>query len=220
MKNSNTICLNGKNLKKDLENLLNKSVIVSNDANCFAIAEATLGSAHKINPQSEVVVGLILGTGCGSGVVVNGKIIHGMHGLSGEWGHNFLDSSGGQCYCGRVGCVETIISGPALEKYYQKLTGHAVNMATIVDNYRIGLDLASLETMERFFYFFGKAVAVLVNILDPEIIVVGGGLGQIDELYVDGRTEVAKYIFNHELKTHFVKPTLGDSAGVFGAALL
>jgi fructokinase len=218
MKNCNTTCLNGRNLKRDLEIALGKQVNISNDANCFAIAEEKMGAAHRLN--AAVVIGLIMGTGTGSGIVVNGKILSGLHGIGGEWGHNYLDMSGGDCYCGNQGCVEMVISGPALERFYQSKTGVVKRMDEIVEAYRNNSDNYATETMLRLFKYFGKAVAVLVNILDPDIIIIGGGLGNIDELYILGRDEVKKHVFNKELNTIFIKPTLGDSAGVFGAALL
>lgn len=220
MKNCNTTALNGRMLKADLENLIQKTVTLSNDANCFAIAEAKMGAAFKINPTANVVLGLIMGTGTGSGIVVNGKILSGLHGIGGEWGHNFLDDSGGACYCGRSGCVEMVISGPALETYYFNKAGVNKKMNDIVDSYRLENDVVAIATMERLFVNFGKAVAVLINVIDPDVIVIGGGLGNIDELYSIGKSEVAKHVFNHELITVFTKPLLGDSAGVFGAALL
>ena len=220
LKNSNTLCLNGKPFKKDLENLLGIPLEIANDANCFALAEAKLGAAHEVMPNAEVVWGIIMGTGAGSGVVVNGKVLTGRHGIGGEWGHNFLDESGGPCYCGKVGCVEKVIAGPALESYYNGLTGRDLKLPAIVERYLSGNDEAAKATMDRLVHFFGKAVANVINIIDPDVIVVGGGLGHIDLLYSEGVEEVKKYIFNDQLETIFLRPKLGDSAGVFGAALL
>lgn len=219
IKNSNTLGLIGRPMKEDLENLLGIKVKMANDANCFAMAEAQLGAVPDYVKNPEVVFGVIMGTGVGSGIVVNGKVIHGKHGIGGEWGHNVLDESGDMCYCGKKGCVETFISGPACEKHYEKLSGEKIKMADVHVRYQQG-DHFAIETMERFIYYFGKAVAVVINIIDPEIIVFGGGLGNLDIIYNQGREEVRKYIFNYELKTLFVKPKLGDSAGVIGAALL
>lgn len=219
IKNSNTLGLIGRPMKEDLENLLGIKVKMANDANCFAMAEAQLGAVTDYVKNPEVVFGVIMGTGVGSGIVVNGKVIHGKHGIGGEWGHNVLDENGDMCYCGKKGCVETFISGPACERHYEKLSGEKIKMADVYIRYQQGEPFA-VETMERFIYYFGKAVAVVINIIDPEIIVFGGGLGNLDILYNQGREEVRKYIFNYELKTLFVKPKLGDSAGVIGAALL
>ena len=220
LKNSNTVCLNGMPFKKDLESLLKMPIMMANDANCFALAEAKMGAAHEVMPNAEVVWGIIMGTGVGSGVVVNGKVITGRHGIGGEWGHNFLDESGGDCYCGRVGCVEKVISGPSLSAYYNNLTGKDLKLPEIVDRFYEDHDEIAEMTMNRLVHFFGKAVGPVINIIDPDVIVLGGGLGHIDLLYSEGVEEVKKYIFNNSLETLFLKPKLGDSAGVFGAALL
>jgi predicted NBD/HSP70 family sugar kinase len=220
MKNSNTTCLNGMPFQKDLEEQFQIQFKIANDANCFALAEAKFGAGKEINPDAEVVFGVILGTGVGGGVIAHDKIIGGMHGLGGEWGHNFLDESGGECYCGRVGCVETVISGPALEKYYKHHTGSQLSLKKINEKYEQGEDKRARETIERLHLFFGKAIANVINIIDPEIIILGGGVGNIGSIYTKGVAEVEKYVFNEEVKTHFVKPKLGDSAGVFGAAAL
>ena len=220
LKNSNTTCLNKKPLKKDLESLLGLEIIISNDANCFALAETHLGIVPAVAPAAEVVIGLILGTGVGSGIVVNGKVLQGRQGIAGEWGHNYLDESGGPCYCGRIGCVETILSGPALQRYYTQLSGETLNLKEIMVRYEAGHDDYARQTVERLINFFGRGVAVLVNILDPDAIVVGGGVGNISLLYTQGLDEIKKYVFNLRPDVLLLKPKLGDSAGVFGAAML
>jgi fructokinase len=220
MKNCNTTALNGKPFKADLEKNLGFPIKIANDANCFALAEATLGAAKTKVPDAEVVFGVIMGTGVGGGIVVNGKVIQGKHGIGGEWGHNFLDDSGGQCYCGRIGCVETLLAGPALEKYYKHLTNKELKLKDIVARYEEGSDEAAIATLQRLVHFFGKAIAPIINIIDPEVVVIGGGVGNIDMIYTEGVEEVKKYLFNPRLDTLFLKPALGDSAGVFGAALL
>jgi predicted NBD/HSP70 family sugar kinase len=220
MKNCNTTALNGRNLKKDLEDQTGIRFALSNDANCFAMAETKMGVIPRLMPEARVVFGMIMGTGTGGGLVVQGNVIGGRQGIGGEWGHNFLDESGGPCYCGKSGCVENVISGPALQKYYTSLTGTQMPMADIVSRYRAGTDEHAVRTMHRLFHFFGKAVSVVINIVDPDAIVIGGGLGNIDELYTLGVAEVQKNVFNHRLDTAFFKPVLGDSAGVYGAAYL
>jgi fructokinase len=150
MKNCNSTSLNGKNLKKDLEDYLQKSFVTSNDANCFALAETKMGIIPDKSPDAEVVFGIILGTGVGGGIVVNGKVINGKHGIGGEWGHNHLDDSGGPCYCGRKGCVETILSGPAIQKYYKKISNQDLIVKDILSLYHQH-DAAAVETMDRFF---------------------------------------------------------------------
>ena len=220
MKNCNSTSLNGKYLQEDLEKMLNMPVRMANDANCFAVAETCLGIVRDEMPTAQVVFGTIMGTGVGGGVVINGKALYGRHGIAGEWGHNFLDASGGKCYCGQTGCVETIISGPGLQRYYTSLTGEEKPLKEIVQRSKEGSDNAAAKTVQRLVQFFGKSIANVVNILDPDAIVLGGGLGNIDILYTDGVKEVEKHLFNHVLRTTFLKPKLGDSAGVFGAALL
>lgn len=219
MKNCNSTSLNGKHLKKDLQNLLGVEMRMANDANCFAAAETNLGIVKDVLPNAQVVFGVIMGTGVGGGVVVNGKALYGRHGIAGEWGHNFLDESGGECYCGKIGCVETVISGPGTQRYYASLTGEKKRMQAIVAAAKDGEE-AAVKTMDRLMKYFGKGIAAVINILDPDAIVLGGGLGNIDDLYTKGVEEVEKHLFNHVLRTKFLKPKLGDSAGVFGAALL
>ena len=220
IKNANTTSLIGKPLLHDLQKTLQLPVKLANDANCFALAEAKFGAAHRLNPNAEIVFGIIMGTGVGGGIVANGSIIKGLHGIAGEWGHNFLDESGGTCYCGKTGCVETVISGPALEKYYYELSGNSKTLKEINYLHGQGSDSHASKTIHRLCHYFGKGVARVINIIDPEILVIGGGLGNIKSLYTEGVKETKKYIFNHSLKTTFAQPELGDSAGVIGAALL
>jgi len=220
MKNCNTTCMNGQSMKTDLEKGLGVPITITNDANCFALAEARLGSVAELAPDAEVVFGVIMGSGCGGGVVIGGRSITGLHGIGGEWGHNFLDDSGEDCYCGSHGCNETIISGPALQRYYQLLSGEKKTMQEITALYQSGKDPHAAATLHRLFSMFGKAISVIINVLDPDAIVLGGGLANIDELYTLGVEEVKKHIFNKGIvKTPFLKPKLGDSAGVFGAGL-
>lgn len=220
LKNSNTVSLNGKPFAKDLEATLQVPLVMANDANCFAIAEANMGAVKNHLPDAHTVFGVIMGTGVGGGVVVNKHVLTGRHGIAGEWGHNFLDESGGKCYCGRIGCVETLISGPASERYYQKVAGQPKKMVDIVKDHQAGTDSYASQTIERLTHFFGKAIANVINMLDPDAIVLGGGLGNIDLLYTEGVEAAKPYVFNHCLDTVFLKPALGDSAGVFGAAML
>lgn len=220
MKNCNLTALNGMPLKKDLEARLSMPVNMANDANCFAMAETTVGVVNESMPDAKVVFGVIMGTGVGGGLVVNGKIIGGRQGIGGEWGHNFLHESGGDCYCGKVGCVETVLSGPALERYYESVMGIPKPLKEIVTLAHNGTDEVAVKTMQRLVHYFGKAMSMVINIVDPDAIVLGGGLGNIDLLYTKGIEEVEKHVFNNRLDTIFLRPMLGDSAGVFGAALL
>jgi predicted NBD/HSP70 family sugar kinase len=219
MKNSNSTALNGMPLQKDLEALLNIPVVLANDANCFALAETHWGAVKQAKPDARMVFGIIMGTGVGGGIVMDGKIWNGLHGIGGEWGHNFLDESGGPCYCGKTGCVETVLSGPGLQRYYHSLTGEQISLKEIVQKQQQGQE-AAVKTIERLNHFFGKAVSVITNILDPDIIVVGGGVGNIDSIYTEGYASLRQFIFNNRLDVQVVKPSLGDSAGVFGAAAL
>lgn len=220
MKNSNTTVLNGQPLGRDLEAKIGVPLIMANDANCFAVAEALMGAVPKHVPAAKVVFGVILGTGTGGGLVVNGRILGGAQGIGGEWGHMFLDNSGGYCYCGRVGCAERILAGPSLEKYYANISGYSRSMKDIVRRYRAGNDPAATATMERWFHFFAKGISTIINVIDPDVIVLGGGLGNIEELYTKAVPRVVDHLFNPRMDTVFLKPELGDSAGVFGAALL
>jgi fructokinase len=219
MKNCNSTALNGMPLKKHLEENLNVPVELANDANCFALAETRWGIVKEKCPDAKLVFGIIMGTGVGGGIVINDHVWNGKHGIAGEWGHNFLDESGGQCYCGKIGCVETVISGPATERYYEKLTGEKIKLKEISKRNHEGDDAAK-QTIERLCDFFGKAVSVLVDILDPDVLVIGGGVGNIDVLYTGGVEALKMYIFNNRVDVPILKPILGDSAGVFGAAAL
>ena len=220
MKGCNSECMNGQTMKKDLERILGMEIFIANDANCFALAEARMGVVKEKYPDAHVVFGVIMGTGVGGGLVVGGKSIYGLHGIGGEWGHNFLDESGGPCYCGKSGCVEKVLAGPALEKYYQSISGKPLRLKEIYTLYKSG-DENATRTIQRMSHFFGKALSVIINIIDPDVIVIGGGVGNIDEIYTAGVASVRKYIFNNGIvDTPIVKPMLGDSAGVFGAAYL
>jgi len=220
MKNCNTTVLNGKPLQKDLEKAVPYKFILANDANCFALAETHWGVVKEKCPDAAMVFGIIMGTGVGGGIVYNGKIWNGKHGIAGEWGHNILEDNGEPCYCGKNGCVETILSGPATERFYEKLSGRKLPLKKIVQLDKEGKDAAATKTIKRLSDYFGKAVSVITNLLDPDVIVVGGGLGNIDALYTDGITSLRHFIFNNRLDVPVLKPSLGDSAGVFGAAAL
>lgn len=216
MKNCNTVSLNGRPLRDDLAASLSVDMRLANDANCFALAEALLGAGRG----RRVVVGLILDTGVGGGIVVDGRALEGLHGIAGEWGHNPMRDEHTPCYCGRDGCVETVISGPALERFHRERAGESVRLEEIVSRAARG-EAASAATLERLRDKFGEAIAAVINIIDPDAVVVGGGVGNIDALYDDDtRRAVLRHVFNPTLRTEFLKPILGDSAGVFGAALL
>jgi len=218
MKNCNSTALNGRPLLADLERVLQIPVKMANDANCFALAETHLGVVKQQAPDAKTVFGIIMGTGVGGGIVVDGKIIEGHHGIGGEWGHNFLDISGGPCYCGKTGCVETVIAGPSLERYYAQQSGQKKLLKQMVADQHT--DPYAGETLKRLYEQFGRALSVVINILDPDAIVIGGGVGNIEDLYTKGKERLASYIFNDRVEVPILKPQLGDSAGVFGAAAL
>ena len=218
LKNSNSQCLNGMPIQKDLSKTLGKTILIQNDANCFALAETLLGSVKDQYPNAKNVFGIIIGTGVGGGVIIDGKTLYGSQGIGGEWGHTIVTENGDKCYCGKRGCVETVISGRALQIYYNKISGKKLKFEEI---YAIkNSDSDAKKTFERLIKYFGKGLSNVVNIIDPEVIVLGGGLSNIDELYTEGYNELKKYVFNPTFKTPLLKPKLGDSAGVYGAALL
>ncbi len=219
LKNSNTLALNAERLDKDLARVLDCEVRMENDANCFALAETLLGAVPAIIDNPRVVFGVIMGTGVGSGIVFDGKIWNGRHGIAGEWGHNVLEPGGQPCYCGKQGCVEQVISGPSLEAYYRRLTGATLPLKDIVERWREG-EPEALQIKERLLDGFAKAISVVINILDPDAVVLGGGVGNIDELYTETQARIMPYLFNSRLSTTILRPTLGDSAGVYGAAML
>lgn len=218
MKNCNTTELNGKPFKEDLERRLGVPVLIANDANCFALAETHLGAVRQHHPSARVVFGIIMGTGVGSGIVINGRILNGHHGIAGEWGHNVLSPDGPECYCGKRGCVETFISGPALEAWYEAKAKRHLPLAKIAA--ATAHDHVAKLTIDRLHLLFGQALANVVNILDPDVIVIGGGVGNVQSLYRAGRETILSFLFNPRFATPIIAPALGDSAGVFGAALL
>ena len=213
IKNSNTQCLIGKSLKEDLEDKLGKKISMENDANCFAMAETKMGAANGFG----VVFGVIIGTGVGGGIVINGKLHPGRINIGGEWGHHTLHRNGNSCYCGKTGCVETYISGPSLEKQWRQLTGKSQTLPEILSN--IDNEIGQ-KWKNEFLENFGYGLANVIDILDPDVIILGGGLSNIDFLYTEGKESVYNKVFSDSVDTPILKNKLGDSAGVFGACLL
>lgn len=213
VRNANSTCLIGHPLQNDLERLLGRPVGVRNDADCFALAECRLGAGRGYG----LVFGVIMGTGCGGGLCIDGEVREGPHRIAGEWGHLSVDPAGASCYCGNRGCVETKISGSGVERSFRERYGRQLSMAEIVAGAREG-DGACRETFGRFLDDFGRCLGGLISILDPDAVVLGGGLSAIDELYTVGVEQVRRYAFHGDLKTPILKNELGDSAGVFGAA--
>ncbi len=220
VKNSNTVCLNGKPFWRDLQAAVGEPIVFANDANCFALAEATFGAGAG----AAVVFGVILGTGVGGGIVLRSedgrpRAWNGAQGIAGEWGHVTLDPEGGRpCYCGRRGCVEQTLSGPAIERAYAELAGERRSASEIAE--RQSTDAAAEATLRHAMAFFGRAMATVLNILDPDVVVLGGGLSHLDAFYDEGVSEVGRWIFNDEVRTRIVRHALSDSAGGVGAALL
>ncbi|HEY4415803.1 MAG TPA: ROK family protein [Verrucomicrobiae bacterium] len=215
LKNSNTVCMNGQPVKADLEKLLGRKIEIQNDANCFAMAEALLGAGrgHKL------VFGIIVGTGCGGGIVYKGEVFTGKQAIAGEWGHMSIDPNGSLCFCGSRGCVETFISGNGLEKRYEEKYGIHKPLKDVEKEFLAG-EPKAVEFMQTFFHNFGRSVANLIDILDPDIIVLGGGVSNFSALYTHGIEQVRRMVLTDEFQTPIVKNQLGDSAGVFGAALV
>jgi len=213
IKNSNTQRLIGMPLKEDLEKALGQKVSMENDANCFAMAEAKMGAAKDY----DVVFGVIMGTGVGGGIVINKKIHQGRTNIAGEWGHHTLHQNGNKCYCGKNGCVETYISGPALEKRWNELTGKKDSLPQIIQNLD---DDKAIQWKNEFLDNFGTALANVIDILDPDAIVLGGGVSNVSFLYDEGKKAVYDSVFSDLVDTPILKNQLGDSAGVFGASLL
>jgi len=215
LKNSNTVCMNGQPVKADLEKLLGRKIEIQNDANCFAMAEALMGAGKG----KKLIFGVIIGTGCGGGIVYKGEVITGPQAIAGEWGHMSIDPNGPPCFCGARGCVETLISGAGLENRYAEQFHVKKALKDIEKEFYAG-EPAAVQFMQVFFRNFGRALANLIDILDPDMVVLGGGVSNFGAIYTDGIEQVRKAVLTDELETPIVKNQLGDSAGVLGAALV
>lgn len=221
IKNANSTCLIGKPMRRDLQTLLQREVRLANDANCFALSEATDGAATG----AESVFGVILGTGVGGGLVIRGQILAGTNRITGEWGHNPLPAPTASdlplptCYCGRRGCIETYLSGPAAEAEHCARTGQSINLQKISDNATSG-DADCRSTFERYAERLARALASVINIVDPEVIVLGGGVSQMTRLYTRVPQLWTQHVFSDTVRTRLVPPMHGDSSGVRGAAWL
>jgi fructokinase len=213
VQNANSTCLIGHPLQADIERLIGKPVRVRNDADCFTLAECRAGAVQGFG----LVFGVIMGTGCGGGICIEGVVRQGPHRIAGEWGHISFDRDGAPCYCGNRGCVETLISGSGVEAAYFRRQGHRKSMDEIVTLARSG-DKDCQVCFDRFLDDFGRCLGGLISILDPDAVVLGGGLSNIKELYTIGRERVQKYVFHDNIDTPIMENRLGDSAGVFGAA--
>jgi fructokinase len=213
VKNANSTWLNGKPLKQDLERALGRPVRLENDANCFALSEAVDGAGKGAG----VVFGVILGTGVGGGIVVDGKVITGANAIAGEWGHNALplpdenDFPLPGCYCGRKGCIETYLSGPGLARDYEQRMGKAAAPEQVV---------LHEESMLRYAERLARALASVINVLDPDVIVLGGGMSNVARLYTEVPRLWKRHVFSDQVATRLAPPVHGDSSGVRGAAWL
>lgn len=221
IKNANSTCLIGKPLKRDLQTVLQRQVRLANDANCFALSEAIDGAGEG----AETVFGVILGTGVGGGIVVHKQVLTGANGIAGEWGHNALPNPtpaelvGPACYCGRSGCVETWLSGPGMQRDHDEKKGESLTPETIAVRAAAG-NTACEATLQRYEERLARALAVVINILDPQVIVLGGGLSNIDRLYDNVPRLWQPHVFSDHIATRLLKHRHGDSSGVRGAAWL
>ncbi len=221
IKNANSTCLIGKPLRQDLQTLLQREVRLANDANCFALSEASDGSGRG----AASVFGVILGTGVGGGIVIDGRLLVGRNAIAGEWGHNPLPPAnseewpGPACYCGRRGCIESWLSGPGLSADHRHHSGESLAAEQIALRAEAG-DAACAASLQRYEARLGRALATVINLLDPEVIVLGGGLSQIARLYRNLPDCCAPHVFSDTCTTRIVPPAHGDSSGVRGAAWL
>ncbi len=221
VKNANSTWLIGRRLADDLAAALARPVRVMNDANCFALSEATDGAAAG----ADVVFGVILGTGVGGAIVVGGRCLEGPNRIAGEWGHNPLpwprhgELPGPTCYCGKRGCVETFVSGPGLERDYRALTGEDLRGPEITERASAG-DAGAAEVLGRYRDRLARALASVINIVDPDVVVLGGGLSNVGGLPESVAAAVPRYVFSDEVRTRVVRHMHGDSSGVRGAAWL
>lgn len=221
VKNANSTALNGNPLKEDLESRLAREVRMVNDANCFALSEAIDGAGAGC----ATVFGVILGTGCGGGVVVNQQVLTGINAIAGEWGHNPLPSPqpdelpGPGCYCGRPCCVESWLSGPSFARSYERAGGEKILPKDIMERVRAGEQLAN-QVFDRYIDRLARSLAVVINIIDPDVIVLGGGMSNVKELYERTPDAFSNYVFSDRIDTRIVPNKHGDSSGVRGAAWL
>jgi fructokinase len=221
LRGCNSVCLNGRPFKRDLETELGREVRVTNDANCFALSEATDGAGVG----ADVVFGAILGTGVGAGIVAHGRALDGPNGIAGEWGHNPLpwpgddERPGSTCFCGHSGCIETWLSGPGLERDHLAATGESAS-AKVIAARATGGEAACAATLARYEERCARALAHVINMLDPDVIVLGGGMSNVDRLYANVPKLWGAWVFSDRVDTRLVRNTHGDSSGVRGAAWL
>lgn len=222
MKNCNSICLNGEALQKDLEKYLGYQIRLENDGNCFALSEAHYGAARNFKSM----FGVIIGTGTGGGVVIKNELLTGPNSIAGEWGHNSLPSSAREliaqdrlCYCGRLNCIETVLSGRGLKQTHFERSGLEIEAVEIAE-LALAKSEKALDTLQTYSKQLARCLATIVNVIDPEVIVLGGGLSNIKSLYDSVPKDMADYVFTDDLQTHIAPPKFGDASGARGAACL
>ena len=221
VKNANSTWLIGHPLDKDLEDLLGRPIRLMNDANCFALSEAIDGAGK----DAKIVFGVILGTGVGGGIVVGKQVLDGAQKICGEWGHNALprltdrERPGPMCYCGRYACIETFLSGPGMRRDHETATGVALSTHEIVARANNG-DKPALATLDRYVERLGRALATVINVLDPNVVVLGGGMSQLPDLAARAQRAIVPHVFTDEVTTRILQNQHGDSSGVRGAAWL
>ena len=220
LRNSNTVCMNGRSFPGDIENLLESEVRIENDANCFALSEALGGAARNFR----IVFGVIIGTGTGGGLVIDGRLVNGPHSISGEWGHNPLpwhknDDGAPACYCGKTSCIETFISGPGFVQSFETRFGRELSSKEIIAAAASG-DTECRAMIDHYHDQLARALAHVINIVDPHAIVLGGGMSNIDSIYAEIPKRLPDYVFSDFVETSILKAERGDASGVYGAALL
>ena len=220
LRNSNTVCMNGRPFLSDVENLLQRRIRIDNDANCFALSEALGGAGRDYG----IVFGVIIGTGTGGGLVIDGKLVNGPHSISGEWGHNPLPwhtnvDGSPDCYCGKTACIETFLSGPGLAQGFQARFGRSLSSEEIIAAADAG-DTECRRMLDSYHDQMARALAHVINIIDPHAIVLGGGMSNIDSIYSEVPARLPAYVFSDFVETLILKAERGDASGVYGAALL
>lgn len=220
LRNSNTVCMNGQPFLSDVETLLQRGIRIDNDANCFTLSEALGGAARNY----AIVFGVIIGTGTGGGLVIDGKLVNGPHSISGEWGHNPLPwhttkDGSPDCYCGKTACIETFLSGPGFAQGFQSRSGRMLSSEEIIAAADAG-DSECREMIDSYHDQMARALAQVINIIDPHAIVVGGGMSNIDSIYAEVPARLPAYVFSDFVETSILKAERGDASGVYGAALL
>ena len=213
---ANTQCLNGQPLQVDLQSLIDHQVYIENDANCFALSEALIGAGQGY----EAVLGIIMGSGVGGGAVYSGKLWKGANGCASEWGHQTLKSNGIPCWCGRIGCMENYLSGIGIERIYKELCGEKCSLPEIYRKYEEGEDPYAQHVMQNMISDFADGMSNLITIFDPSIIVLGGGVSNLPILYSQGASAAIQKTFHPEFTVPIVQNKLGDSSGIYGAAML